>query len=50
MSQPKIVVGITELPPLEPSLFQDGYDEVRREITHLLATVKAMIVLLPQSK
>jgi hypothetical protein len=50
MSQPKFVVGIAELPQLEPSPFQDGYDKVRHEINHLLATVKALVVLLPESE
>jgi hypothetical protein len=50
MGQMKVLSGIAEVPELEPSLFQDGYDEVRREINHLLATLKAMIVLLPQAE
>jgi hypothetical protein len=50
MSQQKLVVGITEMPQLEPNTFQDGYYEVRHEINHLLATVKALALLLPESE
>jgi len=50
MNQPPSRIGIPELPELESSPFHDGYDEIRREINHLLATIKAMVVLLPLSK
>jgi len=44
----KLVVGIDEWPKLEPSPRNDGYDEMRREIKHLLATAEAMVALLPR--
>jgi len=50
MNQPPIMIGIYELRELESSSCQDGYDDVRREINHLLATIKAMVVLLPHSE
>ena len=50
MDQLQMVIGIEEVSELEPILFEDGYDEVRREIKHLLATIKALVVLLPRSE
>jgi hypothetical protein len=50
VDQLQIVNGIEEVSELESIVFQDGYDEVRREIKHLLATIKAMVALLPRSE
>jgi len=49
MDQLQLEIGIAELSELEPSASQDGYEEVRREINYLLATLKALVVLLPRS-
>jgi len=42
------VAGIYELTETEQGTREDGYDEMRTEIHCLLATVKAMLALLPR--
>jgi len=39
--------GFDEVSELEAILIKDGHDEVRREIVHLQATLKALAALLP---
>jgi len=50
MDQHEALIRISEMSALKPNQFQDGYDDMRREINYLLATVKAKIALLPQSR
>ena len=50
MNQLELVIGKDELSKLDPGPFQDGHDEVRREIKQLLATIRAMVALLPPTE
>jgi hypothetical protein len=45
-----LVNGIVEVSDLEPGPIIDGHYELRCEIKHLQATIKAMIALLPRSE
>ena len=42
--------GFDEVSELEAILIKDGHDEVRREIKQLLATIRAMVALLPPTE
>jgi hypothetical protein len=44
--QLELLAGIEESSKFEPCTRRDGYDEMRSEVKHLLATVKVMATLL----
>jgi hypothetical protein len=50
MNPLQVVAGTDEMTETEQGPLEDCYNEIRCEIKHLLATVKALAALLPQTE